>query len=890
PDGTEHFAEWSALRTRGGGKSRIISVGRPLASRTQAERKLAQKQERFSLPFDGISDGVAISEPDAVTGKERLIFCNERYVEISGHTRETLESAQNLDDLLEHHGPPEEAERWEGRANKGMPCSGISSWKHTDGKESFHEWSALRAKQGDKWWVLRVIRQLPDRKAAEVKLRDGAQRLSFPFSDALDSIYIGETEKGRQQLVFCNDRFVQMSGYAREELESADDLGKLLARQDADAGEEVTGEPEADGLPVYGVWSWKRPDGEENFFERSAVCVNVAGRRHMFSVDRDVTEQRQSEEALRLSEERFRILAETAFDGIEIAEVSPAGERTTFCNDRFVQMSGYTREALEGTRDLNKLIKRYFAEQQAEQWHERALEGLPYSSVSAWQRPDGTESLYEWSAVWMEGGGAYRVFEVQREVADGKHLEDLLAGRAEPFYLPFEPASDGVGILELDPDTGSQKPIFFNERLLEMAGHPKVDLLSTENLDDLLVHHGPEERLREQQEGAMHGLPYCGISSWKRADGKENVHEWSAIRMHGGDAWRVLIVCREIVDARELEEKLRGEREWFCLPLDADWEGMRISEPYDRKKLVFCNDRLVEMSGRTCEELEDAYDLNELAVCHCSEIERQAWVEAALKGEPFTGTSSWKRPDGKENYYEWSAIYAQVGDKRRIFSVSRDVTDRVLAERALRESEERFRLLAESSFDGIEICEMLPGEQGRVFATDSYYDVYGHGPGERVDLAPREEAVDWEARVADGLSTWGLLSWKAAGAPRKLVEWSSISVESGEAELHLSIDCELSGREELEAKMHRAGKRMVLPFTALDGCAVHERDPDTGKLRLLLCSNRYAEISGHSREELEGADDLEDLIIHHGDKTERGTWGHLTAEGLPSFGIASWKR
>ncbi|MFO8007822.1 MAG: ATP-binding protein, partial [Candidatus Brocadiia bacterium] len=45
--------------------------------------------------------------------------------------------------------------------------------------------------------------------------------------------------------------------------------------------------------------------------------------------------------------------------------------------------------------------------------------------------------------------------------------------------------------------------------------------------------------------------------------------------------------------------------------------------------------------------------------------------------------SSWKRPDGRENVYEWSAIRVSVGGKNRLFGMDRDITDRERAERQL---------------------------------------------------------------------------------------------------------------------------------------------------------------------------------------------------------------
>jgi PAS domain S-box-containing protein len=96
------------------------------------------------------------------------------------------------------------------------------------------------------------------------------------------------------------------------------------------------------------------PSGEIRWFElRAQAEVDVAGRNQgLRGVVMDITERKRGEEGLRESEERFRVMAAAAYEGILIhrqgivLEVNPALSR----------MLGYAREELLGQDAFNRLV------------------------------------------------------------------------------------------------------------------------------------------------------------------------------------------------------------------------------------------------------------------------------------------------------------------------------------------------------------------------------------------------------------------------------------------------------------------------------------------------------------------------------------------------------
>jgi PAS domain S-box-containing protein len=123
---------------------------------------------------------------------------------------------------------------------------------------------------------------------------------------------------------------------------------------------------------------------------------------------------------------------------------------------------------------------------------------------------------------------------------------------------------------------------------------------------------------------------------------------------------------------------------------------------FDRKgRFLFANQALAKLLGRTPASMvgKDFHDLNyptELAERLQEQIEHVFTAKEIVKAEtPFTS------PTGIGGYYEYifQPVLAADGTVEVVAGSTRDITERKKSEQALRESEERFRLLVEGARD-----------------------------------------------------------------------------------------------------------------------------------------------------------------------------------------------
>jgi len=155
-------------------------------------------------------------------------------------------------------------------------------------------------------------------KRAEEALHESNELFYALFEHSPDAVLLLDPATGI--ILDCNEVAGRMNGYARDELVglpidtiNAYDYPSLDLAQygDFDYVELLR----AKGKLQYESYH-RRKDGSVFPLEISTCLISVAGRELILGIDRDITERKRAEDALRLSEERYRLLARYATDMI----------------------------------------------------------------------------------------------------------------------------------------------------------------------------------------------------------------------------------------------------------------------------------------------------------------------------------------------------------------------------------------------------------------------------------------------------------------------------------------------------------------------------------------------------------------------------------------------
>jgi len=199
--------------------------------------------------------------------------------------------------------------------------------------------SILKDKDGCITGIRSTVQDITDRKLAEEALRASDEKFRVLFETMPNGFY-RSTPEG--YFVDANPAFVKMLGYdSKEELLKVyipTDLYVQAAERDVFARENI------DFISNLEVYRLKTKDGRIIWIEENARYIKDENGRVIFNegICRDITDRKQAQEKLLESEKRYRLLIETANEGILVVQ----GSRLKFVNPMMLAITGYTMEEL----------------------------------------------------------------------------------------------------------------------------------------------------------------------------------------------------------------------------------------------------------------------------------------------------------------------------------------------------------------------------------------------------------------------------------------------------------------------------------------------------------------------------------------------------------------
>src|SRR5215831_11837182 len=424
-----------------------------------------------------------------------------------------------------------------------------------------------------------------------------------------------------------------------------------------------------------------------------------------------------------------------------------------FINQVWLDYTGINAEKAQGwgwaeaihPDDRTKLV---------EEWQSCLASGTPVDTEARIRRFD---SSYRWflirgNPLKDEGGNILKWYGTCVDIEDRKRGEETLRARE----LSWRQIVDNIpGLVATTAAMGEIE--FFNRQTLEYFGKTSKELKNWALIDS--VHPDDLPRVIEVRKKSIEtGQIYEIEHRCRRADG---VYRWFQVRglpvrdtENRITAWYLLLT--DIDDRKKAEEALQS-RELDARSLLDNMPGLLARLSPDGPPEFF-NRPYLQYLGQTMEEIRKSKTTD---IIHPGDLAHSFEVlgNGISTGQPFDMEVRVRRFDGIYRWFliRYNPLLDEQGKIDRCYVAAFDIEDRKRAEEALRQSEERARLMVDS-IDG-QIMTATP--KGEVeFVNQQVLDYFGK---------THEELKDW--RTNDAIHPDDF--------PRALALWNH-SVETGE--------------------------------------------------------------------------------------------------------------
>lgn len=474
-------------------------------------------------------------------------------------------------------------------------------------------------------------------------------------------------------------------------------------------------------------WNFRTLKGNEKWVVEDAYLIRDSdrGEESIQVIVRDITERKRVENALRLSERRFRETLEHV--NLIILQLD-VHARILFCNDYLLNLTGWERHAVLG--------KNWFDTFVPADWRETTkhvflhLENDASDILSHYENPiitrDGALRHILWTNTALrDPHGKLLITAIGRDITDRLLAEEAVKQSEALYRITLDSMADAIHLSD-----GSQTILLVNNALITMnteLGLP-TEVIG-KNIFDVYPFL-PDSVRAEYQQIFSTGMQIITEETSVLRDIEVITETHKIPVLEKGTVTRILTVIRNITESRKAALALHESEEKYRTILDGIQEG--YYEVDLKGNFTFFNPALCRIFGYPEEEL---LGLN-FRHYYADEATVQKVLQTYMnvyQSETDVQMTDWEivQKNGNRAILEVSIsiMRDREGKKIGFRGMVRDVTHRKQAEQALREAEHRYEELFENANDIVYTHDL-----------NGYFTSLNKA-GERISGYSREEAL-----------------------------------------------------------------------------------------------------------------------------------------------------